>query len=97
MFKIGENEIAADALNCPKYLEASLDYQEALEERVAALQDVIGYVSIHIKERWMVSKLTTEQKELWADAVEAWELRLHADEPEVLAELTPYDRWWRDE
>lgn len=64
---------------------------------VARLQDLIGYVSLHIDARWVLTRLTTDQKELWADAVEAWQARLHADEPDVLAELRPFERWWRSD
>lgn len=70
---------------------------EALQDqtaRIADLQDMVGYVALHINERWIVTQLTTEQKELWADAVEAWQQRLYEDEPDI--EFTPYDRWWRD-
>lgn len=72
---------------------------EALEDQnalVTRLQDIIGYVALHINERYVVTQLTTEQKELWAHAIEAYELRLHIDDPKTLAELTPYERWWRD-
>lgn len=70
-----------------------LEALEAQTQRIAELQNMIGYVALHINERWVVTQLTTQQKELWADAVESWRHRLHADEPE---EITPYDRWWRD-
>ncbi len=73
-------------------LHATLSQAEAL---VARMLDTIGYMAIHIQDRWMVAKLTTEQKELWADACDAWGRRLYADDPEELAKLTPYDRWWR--
>lgn len=72
------------------------EYQEGLEAKIASLQGIIGYTALHINERYVVTQLTTEQKELWADAVEAYEQRLFADDPKTLADLTPYDRWWRN-
>lgn len=75
-------------------VSAHMEDARASSQALTTLQDAVGYAALHINERWVVSKLTTAQKEAWADAVEAFGRRLHADDPEV--EVSPYDRWWRD-
>jgi hypothetical protein len=55
-------------------------------------QDLLGSIHLCIPWRWVTSQLTTEQKELWADAVEAWSARLNTGTEET----TTVDRWWRD-
>lgn len=56
------------------------------------LEDVLGCIYLHVDWRTISRYLTTEQKERWADAVEAWSARLNAgsgEEPMVVP------RWWR--
>ncbi len=43
-----------------------------------------------LRVRW---RITTPQKERWADAIEAWAARLDADDPPI--EGFRADRWWR--
>ncbi|AXV09835.1 hypothetical protein DVS28_b0065 (plasmid) [Euzebya pacifica] len=65
---------------------------------IKVLQDLIGAVWLHMSsERWVVTQLTTPQKDLWADAVDAWHLRLHHTDSEPGEPPRPYDRWWRND
>lgn len=58
------------------------------------LRDTLGSLHLYVAWRHCTKQLTTEQKEAWASAVEAWERDLYADDPRTLAELHPADRWW---
>ncbi len=58
-------------------------------------EDLLGCISLYVSWRFVTKQLTTKQKELFADAHDAWQVRLHADDPDV-GELTPADRWWRE-
>jgi hypothetical protein len=51
-----------------------------------ALLDALGAIWLYVDWRYVTRKLTTEQRELWADAVD------QAGEPEE----GKADRWWRD-
>ena len=55
-------------------------------------ENLLGCVELYVDWRHVTEQLTTPQKELFADAVEAWTARLNesGDEPGHLA-----DRWWR--
>jgi hypothetical protein len=55
-------------------------------------ENLLGDIHLYIRWRWVTSQLTKEQKELWADAVEAWSARLNAGTEETKTA----DRWWRD-
>lgn len=59
-----------------------------------AFEDLLGCISLYVSWPFVTKQLTTEQKELFADAHDAWQARLHADDPDV-GELAPADRWWR--
>jgi hypothetical protein len=52
-------------------------------------EDLLGTISLHIDWRGVTRHMTTEQRELFADAVEAWSKRLDPEEP-----WGP-PRWWR--
>lgn len=52
-------------------------------------QDLLGAIELYVDWRYVTRQLTTEQKELWADTVEAHGERAHPGEP------TTVDRWWR--
>lgn len=71
----------------------------AAEAQVArertAFEDILGSISLYIQWRYVTKRLTTPQKERFADAVEAWSARLHADEPDPHGSST--DRWWRED
>lgn len=53
-----------------------------------ALRDLIHHLYIHSAygEHGAVRKMTTEQKELYADVVDTWPRDFEAE---------PYDRWWQ--
>jgi hypothetical protein len=62
-------------------------------ERDEELRDLLGSISLYVNWRFTTKQLTTEQKELWARAVDAWSQALQAADgyaPELVA-----DRWWR--
>lgn len=56
-------------------------------------EDLLGDISLYVPWRFVTLQLTTEQKEMWADAVEAWSAQLNAGTDET----TTVDRWWRDD
>jgi hypothetical protein len=66
-----------------------------LEAQVKDLQDILGSVWLYINWRYVTKQLTTPQKEMFADAVEAWHQDLNSDDPEY-AQAWKIDRWWRD-
>lgn len=95
---LGPTNVAAVLVESKTIREAKaiLGQREA-EDLVVKLQDMIAYAALHVgQERYFVSKLRTFEKELFADAKDAWQMRLYADDPKTQAELTPYDRWWRN-
>lgn len=57
-------------------------------------EDLLGAVWLYIGWRYVTKPLTTEQKNLFADAVDAYWSRSDAFEGE---ESTPVDRWWVDD
>lgn len=57
-------------------------------------QDLLGAIWLYIPWHYVTKQLTTEQKELFADAVDGCSGRMNADEPGI--NLHPADRWWRD-
>lgn len=67
--------------------DQSLDFCRRQRE---AYQDLLGCVWLYIKWQYVTKQLTTEQKELFADAVDAWSLRLNDG-----GESTKVERWWR--
>ena len=58
------------------------------------LEDLLGCVSLYIPWQFVTKQLTTEQKELFADAVDAWSARLNDGDPSW---VNPAPRWWRDD
>lgn len=63
----------------------------SLETDVQNLEDILGNVWLYIDWRYVTKQLTTEQKERFADAVDAWSQRLNDDDGRSVT-----DRWWRD-
>lgn len=57
-------------------------------------EDLLGCIWLYINWRYVTKQLTTPQKEMFADAVEAWSARLAADDGEQGGKA---DRWWRDD
>jgi hypothetical protein len=65
-----------------------------LTEEVEKLQNLLGELSLYVRWRYCTMQLITNQREVWAQAVEAWERDIHRDDPRTLAELHHADRWW---
>jgi len=59
------------------------------------LQDLLGSIWLYVSWPYVTKQLTTEQKELWADAVDAWSQALAVEGGDL--DWRPVaDRWWRD-
>lgn len=69
------------------------------QQRIAALEDLIATLWLYTgNQAWM--KLTTEQKELFADVVDADHRRIDEAEGRAPGEpgsFTPIMRWWRED
>jgi len=59
-----------------------------------AYQELLASVWLYIKWEYVTRQLTTEQKDLFADAIDASHARANAEDPELGA--IPVDRWWRE-
>jgi hypothetical protein len=66
--------------------------QRMRDSGVEQFQDLLGSIWLYISWPYVTKQLTTPQKELFADAVEAWSRRLNDGDPD---EPTTVDRWWR--
>ena len=51
-------------------------------------RDLLGTLWLYTNWRYVTKNLTTEQRELWADAIDEW----HASQ----GEENKIERWWRD-
>jgi hypothetical protein len=58
--------------------------------------DLLASIGLYINWRYVTRQLTTEQKELFADAIDADGLRTAAQEGPAWGEPTTAERWWRD-
>ena len=60
---------------------------------VIQLEDLLGDIYLYINWRYVTKQLTSDQKERFAQAVEAWSARLNegSDEAPFVA-----DRWWAE-
>lgn len=58
------------------------------------LRDLLGAIWLYISWRYVTKQLTTEQKEMWADAVEEWQRRINGGVDPADDEVS-VDRWWR--
>jgi len=81
------------------YAGAEVWRQERREAQIRAderrqYEDLLGSIWLYIPWRFITRQLTTEQKELFADVVEAWSARLNENDPDE--EPTSPERWWRD-
>jgi hypothetical protein len=61
----------------------------------AAYEDLLASIWLYVNWRYVTKQLTTPQKEMFADAVDASHARMNADDPDLGA--GPADRWWRDD
>jgi hypothetical protein len=59
------------------------------EQQLALALETLGSIWLYVKWRYVTGKLTTEQRELWADAVDAF------GDPEDRGPKA--ERWWRDD
>lgn len=55
-----------------------------------AYRELLADIWLYVKWRYVTGKLTTEQRELWADAIETVSERNHPGEGATA------DRWWRE-
>jgi hypothetical protein len=77
-------------------------FQIEVDNRIGAalaepFEDLLAAVWLYIDWRWITTQLTTEQKELFADAVDAHGQRVAAEEGPMWGEPTRVCRWWRDD
>ena len=70
----------------PEHLEA-VDARERFE-------DLLASIWLYVPWRFVTMHLTTPQKEVWADAIDAFHARANVGDPELDAH--PVERWWRD-
>lgn len=83
--------------NHPEIAKKLLDQQaeiNRLQLEREQMQNLLGSIWLYVGWRYVTRQLTTEQKEMWADAVDAWDAWLaheEGEEPHPVAE-----RWWRD-
>lgn len=69
--------------------EAARAQREGFREDLEAAQHLLGCIWLYVDWRYVTKKLTTEQKEMWADAVDVF------GDP---ADRAPKaERWWRDD
>lgn len=65
---------------------------EGGKARTAAFEDLLDSIYLHVSWPQATRPLTTEQKDLWADSIDAHSRRLNEAEPGI--NLRPVDRWW---
>lgn len=66
------------------------------EHPIAAYQDLPSSIWLYIDWRYVTRQLTAEQRELFADAVDAEGRRVAEQEGPAWGAPTRVDRWWRD-
>jgi len=59
------------------------------------MRELLGSIWLYVDWRYVTKQLTTEQKELWADAVDADVMASQAADGYEPAPVA--DRWWRDD
>jgi len=74
-------------------LERQLESARRQEGR-ADREDLLASIWLYVDWYFVTRQLTTEQKDLWADAIDARHARANADDPDLGA--LPVERWWRD-
>lgn len=63
--------------------------------RLAEMRVLLGSISLYVNWRYVTKQLTTEQKEMWAKAVDDDVMAAQASDGEVPRPVA--DRWWRDD
>ena len=56
-----------------------------------AREAVLAQLWLYTNWRYVTSQLTTEEREIWADAIDNHWRRVDPADP-----IDPVDRWWRD-
>ena len=80
------------------YYETDGDPADRIEQLTAErddLRELLGSIWLYVKWRHVTKQLTTEQKELWADAVDAEARQRQIEEGEEQRAVA--ERWWRDD
>lgn len=91
-----ENDLLrVDVANVFPDREALADNAIAAHEEVEQLQDLLGSIWLYVNWRYVTKQLTTGQKELWADAVDADVMAGQIEDGEEPRPVA--DRWWRDD
>jgi hypothetical protein len=78
------------------------EYQDKITDQIAMIeqiQDMLSYLDLHMKQ-WPIDQLTTVEKELYADLVDAgsrraWEQDVATDHNDPEDQPRRMDRWWR--
>jgi len=73
--------------------------QREVDMRIGAaiarsFQGLLAAIWLYVDWGWLTRQLTTTQKDLWADAIDAYHARASMADPDLNA--LPADRWWRD-
>lgn len=71
--------------------DSAVDDIDKLTTRLQTAEELLAAIWLYVNWRSVTGKLTTEQRELWADAIEAQSGRDHPGDP------TRPERWWRDD
>lgn len=89
-------EMIVQRVNAATVTEADIraDERRKVAEQITAYEDLLGSIWLYIGWRYVTKQLTTEQKEMFAAAVESSSRRLNDDDP---SEPLDVDRWWRDD
>jgi uncharacterized membrane-anchored protein YhcB (DUF1043 family) len=96
------DEHAANARELGERLRQAEAERDQLRAAVEQTDELLGAITLYISWRYVTRNLRTDQKELFADAVERFENRMHGPDGEdpdpEMAGLPSYTpRWWRDD
>lgn len=84
---------AAERLKAATADEYTAICAEAIIEATVPYEDLLASIWLYVKWHYVTRQLTTPQKELFADAIDAHHARANAEDPDLNA--PPVDRWWR--
>lgn len=70
--------------------------ERACREKIRAYEDLLGAIWLYVNWRYVTKQLTTGQKELFADAVDARSRRQADQEGPEYGDPSKAERWWRD-
>lgn len=62
-----------------------------LRDLIGQYKELLAYIELHIDWRYVTKKCTTEQKNLWADACDEVDEKLHPGDGRKVT------RWWSDD